>query len=581
MVPKKTQITSSEENLVTEQENLEQTVAETESEVDFAEEELVIDENSLVFSDNKGMICKRKSVSETFARIRNLIIVFTLAVALVFGTIWVVNFVQEDIAQNNLANTSIPIKKINSNAISKIVIKGRYEEVEDKKVVSTEALELIFTSEMVEEEGSKIAKWKLEGFDKDLIADSSVNAAADSLATMYANRIMEEDQSKKAVYGLENPLLTAEVTMRDGSKGYTVTVGDQCPDQTGYYLTVTGDKNIYLVSAGTVNSFYKKPEKFANTVIIETPTKENMEKKTDAKYFDDSGVLTKFDSIELSGTKYGQGLTLKTLENNDFAKYFVQIGDHSRVADNDKTDEMLGLLTNGLVAIDTYKLCPNEDDIKKYGLDNPEIIVKIRYGSGYTEVKASVYEEETDETLVTDDEEETEEKEIRYAVMINGRDAIYSVLSDAVPMFDYNVSDFYNQFAFLEYIYDFEKIDINTVDGEYSFEIDHNTKDDTFTATANGKSVDDTLLSVYYQYLLTLEPEEKDSYIEGEPSYTAVLTYKDGEKGKKTFELIKQTERRYLLRVDGVNYGVIISTKYDALTVYVNNVIKGQEIPEP
>ncbi len=564
MVPKKKPIDSDFESVnIPQEEALEQTATDLYSQTEIDEEEIVFDENTTVFSEKGGMICKKKTVSDMFSRIRTLIIVSVLAVSLLLGVLWAAFILREETSEGLAANSSIPVLQVNTNAISEIVVDGEHGE-------------LVLTSKMVDSKngGSKVAEWTLEGYEKELIASSSVNAAADSLATMYANRILEENQSKKDSYGFADPLITAKVTLREGG-GYTVLVGSIAPDKSGYYVTVTGDEKIYLVSAGVIDSFNKTPEAFANTVIIETPNAEDMEKKTDKKYFDESGVLTTFDSIEISGTKYGQTATLKPVPNNDFAQYVIELKDHTRFADSDVTEEIFGLLTNGLVAIDTYKLLPSKEDIKAYGLDNPEIIIKIKYGSGYTEIKASLYSEQKDENT----QEETED--IHYAVMIDGQNAIYSVLSDAVPMFDYNIEKFYNQFVFLEYMQEFTNLSVEEGENKYSFDISYKSSDNTFVVKSNGKAVDDALLSVYYQYLLTLAPEAMDSYVEAEPSYTATLTYKDTDKGKKVIELIKQTDRRYLVRIDGLNYGIVNSTDYDHLVLYVKNVIKGDNIPEP
>ena len=165
--------------------------------------------------------------------------------------------------------------------------------------------------------------------------------------------------------------------------------------------------------------------------------------------------------------------------------------------------------------------------------------------------------------------------------MINDRKAIYAVTADALAMLKYNVEDFYFQFVFQEFIYKFKNMTVETPNKTYSFDIKHNTSDDTFTATSNGQKVDDALLSAYYQYLLTLAPEVKPSYTDGETMFKATMTYKNTAKGKTVVELVKQTERRYLVRIDGNDLGIVTSTDFDHLVVYAEYVMNNQGIPEP
>ena len=378
---------------------------------------------------------------------------------------------------------------------------------------------------------------------------------------------MANDLSQKEAYGLDKPTVTAEVFMRKGKgENYTFKVGDAAPDGSGYYASITGDNKIYLISAGTVNNFNKSPEEMANTVILNAPTLEDIVKKTDKKYFDEeTGTLASFESIELSGPKYGKKVVITPVVDNEFVEYSIDLGEYSRYADPDVVDDMFSLMTNGLVAIDTYALAPTSAQIKKYGLDSPELFITIKYGSLSTHLEATMYDKENQ----------------YYAVKINDRDAIYAVTADALAMLQYGVEDYYYQFVFQEFLYKFKNMTVETPNKTYSFDIKHNSSDDSFTATSYGQEIDDSLLSAYYQYFLTLSPEVKGSYSNGETSLKATFTYKNTAKGKTVIELVKQTERRYAVRIDGHYLGIVTSADFDHLVVYAEYVMNNQGIPEP
>ncbi|MBQ9919764.1 MAG: DUF4340 domain-containing protein, partial [Clostridia bacterium] len=409
--------------------------------------------------------------------------------------------------------------------------------------------------------------WSLEGYDADLIASSSVNAAADNLATIYATRIMETNQTQKDIYGLNKPILTAEVFMKKGKgENYTLTIGDSSPDGSGYYATITGDNNIYLIATATVNSFNKKPEDLANTIIVNTPDIEDISKKTDKKYFDEeTGALATYESIEISGTKYTQKAVFTPIKDNEFVECEVNLGSYSRYGDPATVSELFGILTNGLVAMDAYSLKPTAADLKKYGLENPEAIVTVKCGSIAVTVRASMYDKENN----------------LYAVMVDGKNAIYAVSGDALSMLSYSLEDFYYQFVFQEFIYTFKNMKVETGGKTYEFNIKHDTSNDTFTATSNGKQIDDALLATYYQYFLVLSPEVKSNYTDGETVLKATFTYKSTSKGQKVIELVKQSARRYLVKIDGVSLGIVSSRDFDPLVVYADHVMTNQGIPEP
>lgn len=555
MVPEKKTIDSTRESVLTSEETLEQTALQ-ENQLD-DENSIEINENSTVLTKNNGMITDKKAVSVSVRRIRALVALGVAIVVLVAGII-TVNLLPEDEEESTSASTSISMTNVSTDDVKRI------EVTSDKGT-------LAFVSEITESESdtssgaTSTVVWSLEGYDNNLISSSAVNAAADSVSSIYANRIMAENQDDKAEYGLDKPSITAKVTLRDGG-GFTIDIGNIAPDGSGYYATVSDDEKIYLVSAGTVGNFNTTPEALADTVIVTAPTVDDVEKKSDKKYYnEDDGSLETFESIEISGPKYGQTAVITPIDDNEFVEYSIDLGTYSRYADADVVTELFGIMTDGLVAIDTYALEPTDAEIKKYGLDTPELNINIKYGTLSTSLKAKMYDKEND----------------YYAVMIGGRDAIYAVTADALSMLEYGLTDYYYQFVFQEFIYEFKNITVNTPDKTYTFDIEHDSSNDTFTAESNGKTVDDSLLSAYYQYYLTLSPEVKSSYTDGKAELTATFTYKKASKGKRVIELVKQTERRYLLKIDGNAMGIVNSTDFDYLVVYAQYVMDNKGIPDP
>lgn len=520
-------------------------------------------EGSTVLTRENGMERKRdKSVLSLKKRRLRIVISLLVVIALLVGGIVGVGYIPEDADEGVSNSPSISMKKTDTSKIEKIIVNGDYGKL---VFVSTTEKNTASESDTSSADYSSTYSWELEGYDNSLISSSAINAAADNLASIYASRIMEENQENKSAYGLDNPKIYADVILNEG-ENYTLYIGDKSPDGSGYYAAVTNDPKIYLVSAGVVNNFNVSPESLANTVILNAPTVDDVSKKTDKKYYNEEGTLSTFDTITLWGPKYGQKATISPIANNDFVQYSIDLGSYSRYADPDVVEDMFGLMTNGLVAIDTYALEPTDAEIKKYGLDNPELFINIKCGSFSVNLKAVMYDEENK----------------YYAVMVDGLNAIYAVTADALDMLDYSLEDYFYQFVFQEYIYEFKNMTVDTGKKTYSFDIKHNTSDDSFTAKSNGKKIDDSLLSAYYQYFLVLSPEIKDSYNQnGEVALKATFTYKSSSKGQRVIELVKQTARRYLVKIDGNSLGVVNSADLDHLIVYAEYVMNNKGIPDP
>ena len=115
----------------------------------------------------------------------------------------------------------------------------------------------------------------------------------------------------------------------------------------------------------------------------------------------------------------------------------------------------------------------------------------------------------------------------------------------------------------------------------FNTEYNENAEDDKFTVTANNKKVDDDLFTAYYQHIVTLKPEAEENYIKSEPTYTATFKFTDTTRKDKTLTLSKQSDRRYLVTVDGIDMGIVSSSVYDHLVEYVDYILNGKEIPEP
>lgn len=510
-------------------------------------------QGSTIFTKSEPAEKPKKTISGKKRRRNIILILIAAAIVLGAGVFAAVKFLPNVNSESEETTTpSIKIKEVTATNLRKITVKTK-----NKTLVFNGTLTESSTASSGEAE--KTVAWSLEGYDPTLIADSSINAVADSCSALYATRQMTD---LSLDYGLNDPAVTVEVTLQNAAENYTISFGSLSPDGSGYYTKVSGVEGIYLVAAGTVEKVNTTPEKLANTVIVTAPSKDDA-KSSESKYFgEDDTKLAGFDTITLSGSYYPNPITL-TATSNKMAKYQITVGSKVRYANEENTTAMLGILADGLVAIDTYKLAPTKADITAYGLDAPDAVVTLKYAENSVTVRAKLYDKEKN----------------YYAVTVDGRNAIYAVTAEALSMLDKREADLYNQYAFLEYLKDFSNIKINAGGKDYSFDIAYDEKEEKMTVTSNGAAVDDSLLSAYYQYLVTLSPTENNESCAATAAYTAHLKPRDGSKAF-VIKLYKQSERRYMLEINGEKYGVISSSIYESLTNYVQYVMEGKGIPD-
>lgn len=440
-----------------------------------------------------------------------------------------------------------------------------YKTVQKINIVNSYGKYTLLPEVKANDDGSDTVEWSIENIDNPLISAASIGTVADSCLTVYATREM---QDKTLDYGFESPTASVEIITKEGKGDCTLIFGDNTPDKTGYYVKLNGDDKIYVAAAGTFNDVNFSLEKLSDLVLLEVPELSDTTLKEDKKYYGTEGTISSFDFIELSGAAYdNKKIVITPIENNEMVKYSVKTTDGERYAETETCEEVFSVLTNGLVAVKAYKLSPTNGDLKSYKLDRPDYTFYAKYGSKSIKISASYYDE----------------KNNYFAAKIEGRDAIYAMSADALSMFGKEKEEFYNELVFLEYYNAFSKVTINTVNGEYVFDTEYreNAEKDKFIVYANNKKVDEELYTSYYEHIVDIAPKAQESYIDGAPSYSAVFTFADSSKGEKTLTLTKQSDRRYLVTVDGKKMGIVNSSVYDNLVDYVDYIISGKEIPLP
>jgi len=97
---------------------------------------------------------------------------------------------------------------------------------------------------------TKAADWSID-VPKKLPADpNAATAYVATLASLVSDRLVNDNTTDFAPYGLKDPILTVTVTMKDG-KSHKVHIGDDAPTGSATYARLAGDAKLYLVPTST------------------------------------------------------------------------------------------------------------------------------------------------------------------------------------------------------------------------------------------------------------------------------------------------------------------------------------------
>ena len=86
---------------------------------------------------------------------------------------------------------------------------------------------------------------------------TAIGALASAFAKLTADRIIDENLTDRAGYGLEPPKISLLAKLKDG-KTLRLRIGEETADQTGLYASLDGDKRLYALPAFNKDTFNKK-----------------------------------------------------------------------------------------------------------------------------------------------------------------------------------------------------------------------------------------------------------------------------------------------------------------------------------
>ncbi len=486
------------------------------------------------------------------------IIAAVLAVAvLVGGTLAVIELIpeKEEPTDNTSSMNEIEVLTVKADEFSKVTVtnsNGRF--VFSAKKVKSEAED---SDSSKADEPTYTTVWSVEGVDSSKTDSDTISSRMMSLESITASREITQKTAKDC--GLDKPAYKIDVESEEYGN-FSVLIGDVSPDNTGTYLKLSTKDNIYLVDSSITADFDFVLLDFADASSFEA-----MEITDKMKDYTTDEKLTSFDKLTVSGKNFEDTVVIEANKDELMAEYtpYKVTSPTNQIADN--IDGVMALFAEGLTVDGAYSFDVSSAELKKVGLLDPDIIVKMEVAGSKQTYKISV----VDDT---------------YCAVINDDSTlIKKVAVSNIPFIDYNTQSFYSSWVFLRSINDVSNITFEVEGKKYSFNIKYDDSEDaeeTYVITIGDKKLTAENFQNFYQEFISIGAADflvEDTKLE--PDMTVTVNYTKNN-AKEVLTFTRTTATKYQYNLNGKNIGRVTSASYNKVVKYLKMAAADETIEE-
>lgn len=377
------------------------------------------------------------------------------------------------------------------------------DEAEDESEAETTALTVlnykrddVATLTVTNETGSFTVRNGLQGFVIDehngfRQNSTTMGAMAKCATELTAQALVEENAENLDKYGLSDdaPKSRADVTLKDGTE-YTVLFGIDAPDKRTRYVRLSDSKDVYTVLINSSGYFFYDKTDFISLAVTDELSNNNT-----APTIDWLTVTRKDLDYDI---RFEDDTKNYAIDEVSMASAQVMIEPVYAYLDITNSNAiMYGIW--GLTAADIACVHPTEEDLEKYGLDDPFCTVDIdaelqNYHMDIGNVAAYEVDENGEETSVP----------AQYYCIYRGIDIVYVFNASEVPWATFMPIDILSTMMTSNYIYYVDHIDIEYYPEpvSYHFEISGDSETAEVWGTLDGEEFVGEDFKILYQFIL-------------------------------------------------------------------------------
>lgn len=413
-------------------------------------------------------------------------------------------------------------------------------------------------------------EWEIEELSGVNQNQTMYSSVANTLCSLAAKDIVEEDTGDLSKYGLQEVSSYFTVTFHHDGKDTqkTFLIGNESPESGYYYVCEAGSTKVYTVYGSNLSYFLYAKEDFISLSMLSA-----MPSDADESYFTSLKVTQKSKDYEMIFENAPEGTTSMVSAQVMTSPIFSYLDVSNSAA---VTHGMWGLTAQRAVAAK-----PTDDDFKKYGLDDPSAVADLKCEDGEYTLKIGNCEYVKDSE---GDDTETIDGYYVYLEGVEGIDVIFYCSADDIPWAAFNPSDIISGLMTTNNVVNVKDVKVKTSDIDITYDITVSEEDEDGNQTVekvleNSKTeLDPEVWKGWYQLLIQCptteiyftEPESKTPYM------TIDIDLLDG--GSDKMEFYKQTDRRYIVKLNGKTSFRIESGWIDAIIGGIEKVRNGEEV---
>ncbi len=329
--------------------------------------------------------------------------------------------------------------------------------------------------------------------------DTMLNAFVSNMAGLSTKSLVEENAEDLEKYGLETPKAEVTAQFEDGTSA-RLCFGIQNPTSSSMVYFRTGDsRDVHQVSYYTAGSAFYDIKEFVDLVMTEGYDGNAPEEL-------DYLVIKRSDLDEPVEIRYMYDLAQAAEDEDNVITTFNSHRIISPIiAEVDSTKgQTLCYGLYGLVMSSCEYLEKTDEALAATGLDEPFVEISFSYGG---KDRVLYLGDKITEVTQTDNTDAPALTTVTgYYAMFDTVEGIYAISKDKAPWYTFTVEDVMSRRPVSPYIYTVDTVEITLPDGTYTFKIEGDADNHTFSC--GGEEVDDVKFRELYQYLLASVGEE-------------------------------------------------------------------------
>jgi len=496
-------------------------------------------------------------------RLRTIII--AAAAALLLGAaVLIVSIIPQESENNNSGNTSSSIAGSEAPDASGYITVYSFDADQVRRI------------EVKNEHGSYAVKYlkedeyTLEGMEEYEVDFDSIETLLTSCMEFLASKVIAENPTDLAPYGLKEPAAQARITY-DTGEVIEASIGDTSSSGSRY-VYLKGNDKIYLVPSGWSTVFEDKYSNFLDLTVVDAIETDEDGNEIDphvkkisyfGKGLENPIILEENPEYVAEKKRLEEAEEGETLEATVNAAQFIFTSPFKADVSNGNFEGMQ-YAYYGLTAYDIYALRPTAKDLKACGLDDPYVTVEVVDAKQTIKIKLG--------NTVTIGEEEY------YYAVASGKTPIYLV--DAVD-FSFFEEDMINYMSAIVVNVMIDDIDTLTVEhGKDKYVFETSGDGEELVVRWNGKKMSTAEYRDLYQLVMLAYCEEsvKPGEYKGDAELKITYTYRGKEK-VDVVEYVKVEPRKYLIRRNGSDLALVRSKYVNTLVYGVTEFINGRDVP--